>query len=205
MSFTTVQICNRALIKIGQHVIMSLDDPSDHAVTLKAVYAPVRDTVLSSRIWDFALTRKMLPALEDVPPSGYARSFQLPSDCLRLAAVGRAHPASGGADYRVAPDAAWRVEGDTIRTDLPAPLPVVYVRREENPAKYPAAFAEALACKLAAELCERVAGGQSRRQLLREEYREALREAGRVNAVQRAPQSSPDGTWMLARVSPGGY
>lgn len=202
--YTRIQICNRALAKIGHFSIMSLDDASDAAVILNSMYDVVRDAELSANRWGFALTRALLPALEESPAFGFARKYPLPVDCLRLVEVGRVWPVDSRADYRFGPDAPWEVEGGTVLCDLPAPLPVRYIRREENPERYPATFVEALSCKLAVEICPRIAGKNSAKESLWQEYKFAIAEAKRVNAIQKAPQRLQDGAWMLSRAGTTG-
>lgn len=202
MAYSKVQICNRALAKVGNYTILSLDDPSDTAVLLKSVYDIVRDAEISANRWAFAIERKALPALEDAPAFGYLYAYQLPVDCLRLLEAGAVWPTANSADYRFGPNAKWEVSGGAVLSNVPAPLPIRYIRRVEDPARYPAVFIESLACKLAIEICERLAGGSSRREMLWKEYDEAQKTARRVNAIQRAPEYLQDGAWMVSRITP---
>ena len=201
---TRVEICNRALAKLGNYAIVSLEDPSDVAVALKGMYGVLLDGELAANRWGFALARAVLPALEEAPAFGYARAFQLPADCLRVLEVGATWPVVGAADCRFGPGAAWEIEDGKILTNAPAPLPLRYIRRVEDPARYPAGFVDALACRLAVELCERLSGGASRREMLWKEYDQAVRTAQRVSAIQRAPEYLQDGAWMLTRSRAGG-
>lgn len=202
-----LRICNRALGKVGNYVIQSLEDPSEAARLLKESYDTVRDTELAAYRWGFAIARKLLPALEEAPLFGYARAYQLPPDCLRVLEVGARWPQPVSHAFRSGENARWQVEGDKMLSNMPAPLPLLYIRRAENPERYPAEFVEALAAKLAVEICERLSGGQSRKETLWGEYERAVKEARRVNAIQRAPQALQDGAWMHSRRQPadGGF
>ena len=202
--YTRVQICNRALSKIGNFTIMSLDDKSDTAVILNSMYNVVRDSEISANRWGFALERAALPALEETPTFGFSRKFPLPTDCLRVVEVGDIWPVSPRPDYQFGPNAAWEIEGGAILTDYPAPLHIRYLKRVENPERYPASFIEAFACKLAIEICARITGKNSAKETLWQEYKFAISEARRVDAIQRAPQRLQDGAWSLSRISPAG-
>lgn len=201
MPYTRVQVCNRALSKLGNYTILSLDDPSDIAVTIKSMYSVVLDAELSANRWGFAVRRAMLPALEQAPAFGYERAFQLPVDCLRVLEVGPSWPVPLSVAYRHGPNAEWEIEGNTVLTNSPPPLYLRYLRRVEDPAEYPASFVEAFACKLAIEICERIAGGGARKESLWKEYSIAIKVAQKVSAIQRAPQSLQDGAWMMSRLS----
>lgn len=207
MAYTRAQICNRALAKIGDYIIVSLGDKSDTAVTLNSMYDLVRDAEISANCWGFALSRAVLPALEEAPAFGYDRKFQLPVDCLRVVEVGRVWPEMSQADYMFGPNASWEIEEGAVLTNYPAPLHIRYLKRIEDPAKYPATFIEAFACKLAIEISPRISGKNSNLDTLAQFYQKAIKDAIRVNAIQRAPQQPQDSSWMRSRVSTtgGGY
>ena len=82
---SSVAVCNRALSKIGDElIILSLDDNTKPARYCKALYADTRDFVLRSYPWRFALKRYVLAPLRDKPLFGYEYQFPIPSDCLRV-------------------------------------------------------------------------------------------------------------------------
>lgn len=60
-----VSVCNRALSKIGDElIIMSLDDETKPARYCKALYDDTRDFVLRSYPWRFALKRLYFGAVK---------------------------------------------------------------------------------------------------------------------------------------------
>lgn len=136
---SNVDICNMALIKLGQGIIDSFDSENPTAVAASALYYHNRDAILRKIPWNFArrwtglaqlptapIVQGMLPtppvSLDIITPSdrgtgqvnfGYA--YQLPNDCLRV--------------HRFSPkDMPWRVIGRTIYTaaqpvtSVPGPL-----------------------------------------------------------------------------------
>jgi len=140
MANSDVQIVNMALTGIGSARILSLDDDQETARKCKAVYALIRDEVLSTYPWKFASKRQALAELATAPVFGYENAFQIPSDCLRVVETNL--DANG---YK------WSREGDTIVTDQ-TPMKIKYIQRITDPTKYSSAFVVALSARLEAEL-----------------------------------------------------
>lgn len=184
---SAVDICNRALQKLGESPITSLTEDSDRARECNRAYEAVRDAELRSRPWNFARTRVELAASSTPPAFGYANAFPLPSDFLRL------YPGNTVSD--------WQIESGSILTDDAAPLQIVYIRREEDPNKYDPLFREALAAKLAVEMAERLTQSGQKRQLAIAEYDRAIQDAGRLNAFERVSVEPPEDVWVTVRRS----
>jgi hypothetical protein len=90
-----VEICNMALIGIGAQTIQSFDDTSAEARAAAALYPMVRDQVLSSHPWEFAVATRALDPLAVAPIADFQYAFQVPPDALRLLAVGIAAQSAG--------------------------------------------------------------------------------------------------------------
>lgn len=194
-----VDICNRALGKLGAATIISLEDDDPKAVVLNVAYALVRDAELRRRRWKFALARASLPALAQAPAFGYTRQFQFPADCLRVIQVGEFDLGPDLTDYRSAPTELFSIEGRAILTNLAAPLAIRYIHRIEDTGLFDACFVETLASRLAYECCFRITQSDSGRQLAWADYRNSLSEARRANALESAPGHPSDDTWVMAR------
>ena len=138
-----VQICNRALQKLGSDSITSLADATEPARECNRAYFDVRDAELRDHNWNFAITRVQLAALATGPVWGFDKQFQLPADCLRVIEVNGLNDPG-----------AWTVEGRMLLANAAAPLDVRYVKRETDAGLFDPLFAEALASRLAAELAE---------------------------------------------------
>lgn len=190
-------IANRALTKLGAETLADYDDDTNAGRAVRAVYDGLRDDVLREANWNFALTRASLSALSDAPAWGYARQFQAPADCLRLVQVSDFWDAGGLADYRNSSDALWAYEGGRILTDLGAPLPIRYVARRET--DFDPHFAEAFASRLAMELAERLTQSGSKRDAMEAAYVRAMARARHSNAIEKAPESPGDDSWLLGR------
>lgn len=185
-----VGICNRALQKVGAKRIVSLDDASVSARACTACYEPVRDALLRSHFWAFAITTAELAADGTAPTWGKANSFTLPSDCLR---VFEPYPEYNSMDID------YSVQGRKIYTNLDAPLNIRYIKKVVDPAQHDALFNEALACALAVELCEELTQSNTKKASLKEDFIFAIREARRANAFERRPQQPPTDSFITAR------
>ncbi len=192
-----VDIVNKALSKLGEARISSLDDPSDVAALAASIYGTVRDDVMGDHNWHFAKHRVKLSRLAEKPAFEWAYKYLMPSDCLRILQAGP-WPVLN-LDGLVAEDrSAWTLEGRHILSNYGPTLNLIYLRREEDVAAYPPSFVEVLACKLAVEMSERLIGAGGKREMAWKEYDEALRRARRHNAIQLPPQPVSDGTWAAS-------
>ncbi len=86
-------MCNMALLGVGaKPKIANLTEDSDNARLAIQFYAPVRDAVLRSHIWNCAIERpsSSLTPLSTGPDTDYDYYYQLPVNpyCLRLLQVG---------------------------------------------------------------------------------------------------------------------
>lgn len=195
-----VDICNRALTKLGEARITSLTDNLEPARVLNSLFEIVRDAELRSRVWRFAISRASLAALVATPDWGFDYQYQMPSDCLRILQVGEYYPGVSLTDYRNTDEAEWRIEGRKILTNLEAPLKIRYVASISDTGQWDAAFVEAFACRLAVESAEALTQSTSKRELAWEEYKQAIKMAVRANAIESAPEPLPDSEWVVARL-----
>ncbi|MEQ8966179.1 MAG: hypothetical protein RID91_10165 [Azospirillaceae bacterium] len=173
MALSAVALCGRALLKIGAAAIQSFDEKSAEAEVAGALYAPLRDALLSAHPWSFATRQARLARLDGAPVADYAHAFQLPADFLRALSAGRA-PGGRGLDYRIA---ERRLHTDAEEVVL------TYVFRPGE-ADTPAFFDQALIARLAAELCIPLTESTSRGESLSRLAEEELRRARLVDAQQ---------------------
>lgn len=193
-----VDIVNRALSKLGEAHIASMDDEVKAAKLAGSMYGSLRDAEISAHAWHFAKGRATLGASAEKPAFGWNFQYQLPEDCLRVLEAGP-WPQAVTADCVGGDASAFTMEGNYILTNRGPALKLVYLRRVIEAALYPPVFAEALAARLAAEMCESITGSASKKEAAWNEYRAALREARRVNALGLAPQMIQDDSWILSR------
>lgn len=195
-----VEICNRALIKLGANRITSIEDNSKPAQVMSGLWDSVRRSELDKRYWTFAMRRTTLPALSTPPTFGFGNAYQLPPDYLKLAQVADQYIAPGLADYRTQDDSPWAIEGSVLLTDFGAPLKLRYVADITDPGAFVPQFVEVLASKLAYEACYAITQSRDGQQTAMADYKQAVREAAAANAIEKPPQGLLDDSWMLGRL-----
>jgi hypothetical protein len=200
MPISAVSICNRALQMLGADSIINLSEDSNKARALNIAYEPVRDAELHRRRWRFAIKRASIPASAVAPDSDFNRQFPVPNDFLRLVPGGDIRQLADMSDFRSGTSQMYSIEGGMILTDLPAPLAIRYIYRVTDPALFNPSFAEALSARLAHTCCERITQSDSKQQLAWGYYKQAIREAVVANAIEGAPESQADDTWVMARL-----
>lgn len=182
-----VEICNRALQKLGAKRILSLTDVGvPNAARCNASYELIRDQELRKRPWGFAIKRVQLPADVAVPVFGYSNAFTLPTDCLRIL------PANTVTD--------WSVENGKILTNDGAPLDLRYIARIVDPNLFDVNFSEALAAKIAYELCEEITQSNAKQDRALNDYDNAIRDAWQLNAFEKVSEELPEDPWVAARL-----
>ncbi len=188
---SVVDVCNRALQKLGAERIISLTQNSVSARACNLAYEPVRDAELRSHTWNFSIKRASLAADAAAPEYGFDYQYTLPSDCLRLLPN----------DYNEgAYSSDWKVEGRKILTDEDAPLEIRYIARITDTTQYDPLFNEALSCKLAMEMCEELTQSNSKRELAYKEYTNTMRDARRMNAFENNPAEQQTDGWVSTRI-----
>lgn len=195
-----IAIANRALTKIGEPRVVSLDD-SQASQEIDAMWDILRDSELRKNRWGFAITREQVAASVTAPAFGYTTAYPLPADCLRVLMLGDILPGYDPTDYRNGADSSeWVIEGRSLLTNTTGDLNLRYVRQVEDTTQWDAAFIETFACRLAIELCERITQSSEKRQQAKAEYRDALGEARRAGALELPSVPIADDSWVLVRV-----
>ena len=188
---SAVDICNIALTKLGAERIASLGENNESARACNLMYQFTRDAELRSHPWNFAIKRAQLAEDANPPSFGYAASFTLPSDFLRL----------------LPPDPAynfnthdWQIEGRKILTNETSLLDIRYVARITDTEQFDSLFVHALGARLAVEICEQLTQSNTKAQIMRDDYKEAIRTARKLNAFENIPAESYSDTWITARI-----
>lgn len=198
-----VDIANRALSKLGEARIISLDDDTKNAREIKSAFDIVRDAEFRAHRWHFTKRRITLPALSATPSFGWDYQYALPSDFLQVIQVGYYDPVIDLTDYRTSGTREWEIEygdaGNVLLSNFEAPLPLRYVARIDDPTRYDATFVEVLSCRLAVEVCQALTQSETKKESARADYKEAMMVAIRSNAIELPPQTMQDGSWILGR------
>lgn len=183
---SVVDLCNRALQRLGESPITSLSDDSTRARECSRVYEFARDGELRRYIWNFSRARVSLAASSTPPAFGYDNAYPLPSDFIRL------HPDNQVTD--------WQIEDGHILTDDEAPLNVVYIKRQTDVNKFDPLFFEALSARMALEMAERLRQpSASAMQNYMIMYRDEISAARRANAIENISRQPPEDEWVSVR------
>lgn len=144
MAFTDIDICNKALLKLGESTISSFDDGTEVASTCGTIYPDYVKSLISAYNWSFARQKVQLAKLTTAPVLDYDYAYQLPSDMLRLIAVfdDNQSPANNVLDYRVHQDELHTQEDGVW---------IEYIK-DVGEEEWPSHFVEFVATALAAEL-----------------------------------------------------
>jgi hypothetical protein len=194
MATTDVDICNRALSRLGTRATISaLDENSTEARTVSIWYAATRDTLLRAHDWNFA-RRRVLLAEQGTAPVGWVFRYALPTDCIRLLRIATENSAES-ARFEVAGDAVSRF----VLCDETA-AEAVYTARVDDPNLYDAGFSTALVDQLAAHIAYPITQKTDTAVRLAQMARAALSEAMASDVNEAAAGSQdrlPD--WIAVR------
>ena len=197
-----ILIVNKALIKIAETPIDSLDNPESKASRTMHILLPqAKRYVFRQHPWNALRARVILVPSGDAPEFGFKYKYALPADCLRPLAIqnGRGtyvpfYEASYGGS--IPGDQQFVVEGKYILTDA-APhtdnvtgqsgLNFVYTRLPENLNDLDGNLVELLAFYLAIEVAYTFTGSVSLKQQLIAEQKECLKQSRANNAQEVAP------------------
>jgi hypothetical protein len=143
MATSVIEICNNALLDLGEEAIMSLGGESKAAGLCNHRWPAVRDAVLRAHPWNCAMAQAELAAGTAAPLWKWEYQYVLPTDFLRITQL-------VGGDGTCIPE--WEIQGGIILCNEAAPIYISYVRRETDPRKYDALLGETLSARLAATL-----------------------------------------------------
>jgi len=191
MATSVIEICNNALLDLGEDVIMSLGDENKSAGLCNHRWPAVRDAVLRAHPWNCAMTQAELAAATAAPLWKWEYKYTLPTDFLRIVQI-------VGQDGTQIAD--WEIQGGVIFCNEDAPIFISYVRRETDPKKYDSLLDETLASRLAATLAYPLSGSTSLAQAYWDIYQQRLAEARGVDAREGVPESVTPTNWLGAKV-----
>jgi hypothetical protein len=159
------------------------------------MYESVRDALIQSYPWNFAMKRATLAPLGTTPAWGYLYEYQLPSDCLAPFEVST----SGSGVGLEFTSVEYKIEGGKILTDEGTAINLRYISRISDEGEMTALFAEVFATQLAYEACEEVTQSNTKKQLLMDELRKMIDIGYRSDAIEQPPDTLPEDEWITER------
>ena len=179
-------IANRALAKVGETRVSNIEtDSNKKALIINDMWDGVRDALLQSYPWNFAIKRTQLALDGTSPPYEWANRFAVPVDFLQLLDI-KNYP-------------RYVVEGNFIKTDEGAPLYIRYVSCIESTGEWDAMFAEAFASILAVEIVESITQSNTKKNVLLQEANKVIKDAYASSAIANPPQELRPDEWILSR------
>ncbi len=188
--YTDVELCSKALLKLGIPGITSFSEPRAEAEVAGQLYPMVRDALLAAHPWSFTVAQAELVRDDATRPGDFAYAYFLPSDMLRSISAG-----TGGRGRGL----VFRIRGDRLVTDAPR-VTLTYQRRVPESA-FPAFFANALIARLAAEFALPLTEAEGRASTLRRLAEAELKLARLIDSQQATPRRVEDFTLIRARRS----
>lgn len=185
-----VDLCNKALRRLGEDPIIALDDNTVWGRRCSAALPEVIRTVLNIDVWR-SCTKRVELAAETGTPLGYNSAYPLPSDLIKLAAIRQGQ-------YQ-----DWSLEGNKILTnkDKATPLEIMYVYEVVDPNIYSPALYDAIAMALAHELSGYSTATNVARDDIYQFFAQALITAQNINAKENPVKQLASTSWIDARVS----
>lgn len=166
---TAIDICNSALIKLGQDTISSFTEDSKSARALKVQYPLIRDKLLQDHYWNFAIKTVSLAQLPTQDLGSRGTKFALPSDY---------HQA-----IKLLSNKFYKIESGELITDQ-STANLKYVWKNNDVSTYTPLFKEALAYALAHDLAYSMTQSQGTLDRMEKKAEEAKLNAAAVDAQE---------------------
>lgn len=194
MSETQLSITNLCFTRIGEAPITDPGDLSERATAVAAIYATIRDRVLSDYPWEFATVREQLSPNSTAPLFGWRYSYAKPEGCLKVWGV-------CGCRGEVDPALKYVMEGANILSNVQfsGKLPIKYTVQITSEALFSNAFVSALALRLGAEVSYRLTRDAKIKAEILKEYLMELSACRTVDARQGTPNVILPQAWQRSR------
>ena len=192
-----IEIVNRALMKLGEPPISSLND-AQFGRSYEIIYDDMKELLLSTYPWRFSVGMNYLPRLEE--KYGDKFMYRLPSDCLMVLNVKGCEKTDvrGVSADRIV---GYEIANNTIITYVASGVSVEYVKNVDDDMMFSPLFREALSSKIGAELAMRIKQSTRLKQLLENEFYMLLRQAEANNEIVKDTELLRDSSWVLVRES----
>ena len=188
MALTDIGICSKALLKIGANMISSFDEGTAESEVANNLYPQIRDALLSSHPWSFAIAQKSLPRLLASPLADFEFAYELPSDFIRVISAGIGSRSKG---------LQYKIIENRLHTNQPEVILTYIFRPDEK--SYPPFFYQCLIARLAAEFCLPLVESTSRTEFLTKVFEDEFRKAKLIDSSQETPDSIDDFTLIGVR------
>lgn len=199
MAISKLDLINLALSRVRVEPLSSLDEGTQTALVVDAIYDQTREYVLGAANWNFALRRATLAKLSKDPAFGFTYAFALPSNYIRVTSV---HLSTSdyaeGPEYRLENMLIDGTDTNVIMCDY-NPLYLRYVANITDVNTMTVGFRNTLAWALAMELAAAIPAKVTLFDKCQEMYQKTKMIAASRDAVEDYPESRPNGSWYNSR------
>ena len=189
-TYTTVSICNKALVLCGASPITALTDNTANARALNDVFEISRKSFLTECRWTFALTRSTLATVATTT-FGFlydeeAYAYTRPSNALRIWQM---------SDI----EAIWREEGDYIISNT-ASLGTLYTWDHDVVGLWRQKAVDAFIDKLCSDICFMILNSGTKAQAFLEKYERITLPKAMADDSQTGTHQEPiDDYWLKSK------
>lgn len=195
MASSETEIANSALAKIGEGSITELGQNTAAARLVNRQYPLVRDALIRSYRWNFAIKRVTLAPEAEKPDTGFTNKFMFPPDALRIIGIFDENELQQNYTASRIP---FKIEGRFILADDEV-LPIFYLARITDVSQFDASFAEAFAWKLAVDLSYPLTTNRKVREDALLGFRLSIKEAKLADAIEGSPEIIESSEWLDSR------
>jgi len=188
MALTNIEICSRALIRLGANPISSFEDGSAESEIAYALYGSTKNALLSSYPWSFATRQITLSLSQANPIADYSYAYDLPTDILRAISCGSGNRGRG---------IEFKILNGKLHTNY-TDITLTYIS-EIDETDFPAFFSSALITKLASEFSIPVTESTSRTEMLFNLAEKEIEKVRLIDAQQDTPSRLEDFTLINVR------
>lgn len=186
-----VAVANLALVGLGADTIMALDEANENARKVSAIFELMRDEVLRTHPWNFAIQRFEFARLATDPSYEYDAQFEVPGDVLRILETEMS-------------DTDFVVEGNKVLANESS-FKCRCITRVVDPTQWDENFVTAFAARLEAELAYSIVDNASLAKAKYEIYLEKIRQAKGVDAQEGTPRELIADEWLNSRLQSSTY
>lgn len=174
-------ICNLSLGYIGnKDTVSNIQTPTNDKETVFATWYDVtRQSCLKMLMPNFALSRRVVAQLAEVPATGYAYYYEYPAQCLKLLGIGDIMDRENN----------YSVEDGKIATDevYEDGMPIRFIKDITDVTLFSPEFKLVFAMQLASNTALQITQDVAKANLIKSSMREMMSSVSGVNAQENRP------------------
>lgn len=179
-------ICNQALLLLGEDLITDIDEGTTAANICKTFYDTSKLAVLEEHEWNFATARATFTLDAATPVYEWDYQHVLETDCARVLEIDTLK------------DDQWQVEGRRLLSNLSV-IKARYIRNDVGEGEFTAMFVKALAAYLAAEMAYPICESNSKSDQMLGRYAALAVNAGHANKLEGSTTKTSPGRLQVVR------